>query len=193
MTAPVFDDVGARERLVAATRALTQAVGTTDAHEDELVVAAERLLELVPVLSTRTVPTVPAPSFDESVGAGSYRAAAFNPALAAVDMTFRDGRALACVTLDSVYEGPRGCVHGGVISYLMDTLLASLVQHEGHLCVTASLTVDYRGLTPLHQPLELDAAIAGIDGRKVLATGTIGAGGRVTAEATAVFVTVSAR
>src|SRR5699024_10517280 len=98
---------------------------------------------------------VPAPTYRESVGALSYHAAVNNPALPPVPMSFINGEAWSSLLLDELYEGPRDSAHGGVLSCLMDTFLASLVQHHGHLCVTASLTTDYRARTPLYRSLDL--------------------------------------
>jgi acyl-coenzyme A thioesterase PaaI-like protein len=116
-----------------------------------------------------------------------------NPALPGVPMTFADGEVWASLELSEIYQGPRGSGHGGMLSCLMDTLLASLVQQQGLKCVTASLAVDYRARTPLHRPLHLHGRLLGTEGRKVRAVGTISADGRVTVEATGVFVRVAER
>lgn len=182
-----------RDDLVAATRELMLAVGLAGLPDADLADAADRVRALVPHLRTRTLEQVPAPTYEESVGGDGYFAARANPGLVPVDMGFADGRGWAQVTLDDLHQGPKGSVHGGIISYLMDTLLASLVQQQGHLCVTASLSVDYRARTPLHEPLELAAWVAEERRRSLLVKGTISHAGQVTVEAQGLFVAVPER
>lgn len=182
-----------RDRLVAATRELMLAVGTTDLDGAALAGVAERLEALVPGLRQRTLAAVPAPTYDESVGADSYLSAYHNPGLPPFEITFRDDRAHARTSLAELHQGPSDSVHGGIISYLMDTLLACLVQQQGRLCVTASLKIDYRARTPLRSPLDLEAQVREVRERSMLVAGSIAHEGRVTVQAEGLFVDVPAR
>lgn len=87
-----------------------------------------------------------------------------------------------------VFEGPPGCIHGGVISLVYDQLLAmaNLVNEQGGH--TASLTVHYRKTTPLHQDLVWTAFTERVDGRKVHARGTCHLGGELLTEAEGLFI-----
>lgn len=183
----------ARRDLVERARALVEAVGTTGADDAVMKRVSEALAGVSDALGPVPGASVPAPSFAEAAGAPSYHAAQFNVALPDVAMTFADGGVEATVRLGRVYEGPRGAVHGGVVALLMDTLLASLVQQTGLLCVTASLTVDYRARTPLEQNLRLVGRVDSVGEKKVLASGSILCSGNPTAEARGLFVRVPFR
>ena len=92
--------------------------------------------------------------------------------------------------LGAAYEGPPGCVHGGVIAGLFDELLgvANIVAGVG--AMTGTLTVVYRTPTPLYTELRLAARTLGVDGRKVRTVGTLHVGDRLCAEAEGVFILV---
>ena len=92
--------------------------------------------------------------------------------------------------LDAAYEGPPGCVHGGIIASLFDELLgvANITAHVG--AMTGTLTIRYRSPTPLKTDLTFMARHVGIDGRKVRAEGTIHAGDRLCAECEGIFIIV---
>ena len=183
-----------RFALVEATRDLALSVATTDVDPAEMAAATASLAGWSERLGAgQRLPSAPAPTYREAVGAPRYDSGAHNPGLPAVPMTFAEGQASARLTLNELYEGPRDHVHGGVLSFLMDTLLASLVQHHGLLCVTASLTTNYRARTPLHRPLDLSAHLVEVGTRKVHAAGSIRVEDRVTLEATALFITVDDR
>ena len=70
----------------------------------------------------------------------------------------------------SAYEGPPGCVHGGVIAALFDELLGVANITSGVGAMTGTLTIKYRSPTPLHTPLDFAARTTSIDGRKVFTT-----------------------
>lgn len=182
-----------RAELVAATRELMLAVGTSGLSDAELGEAATRVRALVPDLAGGSLRRPPAPTYDEAVGAPGYHAAEHNPGMPALDMRFEDSRATARITLDDLFQGPVDSVHGGVLSYLMDTLLASLVQHCGLLCVTASLSLDYKARTPVGAPLDLTAWVAETRTRSLRVEGRVAHEGRTTVEAHGVFVKVDSR
>jgi acyl-coenzyme A thioesterase PaaI-like protein len=91
------------------------------------------------------------------------------------------------------YEGPPGCVHGGVIAQLFDELLGSAAILGGHPGMTGTLTIRYRRPTPVLTWLDLQARIIGIEGRKGRLWGAIRHDGVCTAEAEGVFVLVPQR
>jgi acyl-coenzyme A thioesterase PaaI-like protein len=102
-----------------------------------------------------------------------------------------DGRATARVRLTRVHEGPPLAVHGGIVALLIDQLLGHAVATIGRPGMTVSLTVRYKRPTPYDTELLVEAWHTAIDGRKVLAEARITHEGRVTAEAEAVFLTLS--
>ncbi len=91
---------------------------------------------------------------------------------------------------DLPYEGPPGCVHGGVIAMLFDEVLGMANIAAGTPGMTGTLTVRYHKPTPLRAPLTVDARCHGRRGRKIVTTGTIHHGSVLTAEAEGIFVEV---
>lgn len=88
------------------------------------------------------------------------------------------------------YEGPPTCVHGGVIAELFDEVLGSMTIVNGTPGMTGTLTVRYRRPTPLLAPLDIEARITSVEGRKIFAWGGIRHEGELTAEAEGVFIAV---
>jgi acyl-coenzyme A thioesterase PaaI-like protein len=104
----------------------------------------------------------------------------------------RDGRVHATATYDVRFEGPPRSLHGGYVASAFDLVLASAAAVTGRICMTASLTVQYRRATPLDTELVFEAWPERTEGRVVHTAATCTAGGVVTAEATGVFVDVGA-
>jgi acyl-coenzyme A thioesterase PaaI-like protein len=88
------------------------------------------------------------------------------------------------------YEGPPGCVHGGLVAAAFDEVLGLTQSLSGKVGMTGTLTVKYRQPTPLYTDLRFEGRIESAGGRKVVTTGTLYAGKVLTAEATALFVTI---
>ena len=96
------------------------------------------------------------------------------------------------VTFPGAYQGPPGCVHGGFIAAYFDEVLGVVQALSGQPGMTANLSVNYRSPTPLHRPLVFRARIVSVEGRKIKTEGTLHHGETLCAEATAVFVSMSA-
>ncbi len=96
------------------------------------------------------------------------------------------------VTFPGSYQGPPGCVHGGFIAAYFDEVLGVVQALSGQPGMTANLSVNYRSPTPLHRPLVFRARIVSVEGRKIKTEGTLHHGDTLCAEATAVFVSMSA-
>jgi len=94
------------------------------------------------------------------------------------------------VTFDAAYEGPPGCVHGGFVAAGFDEVLGAVQSMSGQPGMTGTLVVRYRSPSPLHEPLRYTGRLDGVEGRKVLTSGTLHAGDRLCAEAEAIFVSV---
>ena len=88
------------------------------------------------------------------------------------------------------YEGPPGCVHGGLVAAAFDELLGLVQMRGGNPGMTGRLTIPYRSPTPLQTDLTLRGRIDRTDGRKTICTGEIHAGDRLCAEAEGLFVAV---
>ena len=95
------------------------------------------------------------------------------------------------VTCPLLYEGPPGGVHGGYLAGLFDDVLGGTQQLiEGPSGLTGTLTVRYRAITPLETELLFRGWIDHVSGRRIRAKATCHAGGRLTAEAEALFIRV---
>jgi acyl-coenzyme A thioesterase PaaI-like protein len=101
-----------------------------------------------------------------------------------------DGRTLATVSFTAPYEGPPGCVHGGIIAACFDQVLNVANLLAGAAGPTATLEVRYRRPTPLDTPVTFEAGTPVVDGRAVRTTAVLRAGDVVTAEASGTFVLV---
>ncbi len=114
----------------------------------------------------------------------------YNPIFPPVRLGFDEvGVLQGAVTLGLAYEGPPGCVHGGVLSLLLDQLLGQVNLRHGLPAMTGSLAVRYRRPTPLLTELGLEAdPPERIGGRTHVTRGRIRLAGEVTAEAEGVFV-----
>jgi hypothetical protein len=95
-----------------------------------------------------------------------------------------DGR----VFFDYQYEGPPGCVHGGIIALVFDELLGAANIASDSPGMTGTLTVRYRKPTPIRTDLRLVARFEGRDGRKIRTTGAMYNGDELTAEAEGIFI-----
>lgn len=92
----------------------------------------------------------------------------------------------------SRFEGYDGMVHGGVISTVLDEVMAWSLYHHETWAVTAELTVRYRAPLRIGQPTRAIGWVAGRRGRRIeLAAELVrDADGAVLARATGVFVEV---
>jgi acyl-coenzyme A thioesterase PaaI-like protein len=88
-----------------------------------------------------------------------------------------DGVVRSALTLGAPYEGPPGCVHGGVSALLLDHLMgeAGSAAHT-RVTVTGTLTLRYVRPLPLG-PVRMAAWISEESGRKVTVTAWIGPDG----------------
>lgn len=88
-----------------------------------------------------------------------------------------DGSVRSEVELGVAYEGPPGCVHGGVSALLLDHLMGETASAEHtRLIVTGTLTLRYERPLPLGR-VHMRAQIAKEDDRKVTVTAHIGVEG----------------
>lgn len=115
----------------------------------------------------------------------------YSPLAAPVACEVRGSVVHGTVTLGAPYEGPPGCVHGGVIAGIFDEVLgiANIVAGVG--AMTGTLSIVYRSPTPLLTELHFQGETQAIEGRKIRTTGTLHAGGRLCAEAEGIFITVA--
>lgn len=69
--------------------------------------------------------------------------------------------------VDPMFAGPPERTHGGVVALIIDELMGALNRMRGRQAYTGRLIVNYRGPTPLGQPLQLRAWVGETSGRKI--------------------------
>ena len=101
-----------------------------------------------------------------------------------------DDEGVTCTfSLGAAYEGPPGCVHGGLVASVLDQVLGTAAARRGVPGLTAYLNTTYRRPTYLGTELVCRARIDRIEGWKIHASGEIvDPEGQVTAEAEALFI-----
>lgn len=98
------------------------------------------------------------------------------------------GRAESSFELNGLYEGPPGCVHGGVIALVLDQVLGLAAAAGGSPGMTGTLSIRYLQNTPLGA-CSAEAWIDRIEGVKTIVKGEMRrADGAATAEAEAIFI-----
>lgn len=100
-----------------------------------------------------------------------------------------DERELGTVSFTSAHAGAGTAVHGGYIALLFDEVLGG-VAVGAFVSRTASITVNFRSLTPMDTPLVVEGWVDRVEGRKVHVEGRLLDGDRVCADAQALFIQV---
>jgi len=197
-----------RDHLAGTTRELLDAIiqlsGDVDEIEEAtLLVREAELLVRKYVKRGSSAPTL-APTSEGSFGVGtsfldrSPLIGSMNPVAPPIAIEIRHAgegesgiaSAIGRVTFDAIYEGPPGCVHGGIIAAAFDEVLGIAQSLSGNPGMTGQLTVRYRAPTPLYQPLLFEAHIDRIAGRKIFTAGTLHHGKTLCAEAEALFISM---
>jgi acyl-coenzyme A thioesterase PaaI-like protein len=99
-----------------------------------------------------------------------------------------DGSIEGRVVLGMAYQGPPGCVHGGISALLLDHTLGVANHWAGESGMTGTLTLRYHRPTPLFEELVVTGRQVSVDGRKIRTIGEITAGGEVCVSADGIFV-----
>ncbi len=161
---------------------------------DAAAAAVEEAVALLDPVSPPWAPSMPAAPLTETDPHDFFPFSPmigwYSPLSAPVSVEFRDGAVVGHGTLGAAYEGPPGCVHGGILAGLFDELLGIANIAAGVGAMTGTLTIVYRTPTPLHTELRFAARTERIDGRKVHTVGTVHAGERLCAEASGIFILV---
>ena len=117
-----------------------------------------------------------------------------NPLAPPLALTMHTDSIEATVTYGLAYEGPPGCLHGGLVAAGFDEVLGFAQALGGQPGMTGRLTVHYRSPTPLFQPVRYVCRFDRREGRKIFASGELRviADGRLCAEAEGLFVSMRA-
>ncbi|MFZ0665548.1 MAG: PaaI family thioesterase [Acidimicrobiales bacterium] len=103
-----------------------------------------------------------------------------------------DGSLEGRVTFDYQYEGPPGCVHGGIIALTFDEMLGAANITARSPGMTGTLTIRYRRPTPIRTELRMVGRFKNREGRKIFAWGGLYNGEELTAEAEGIFIELTA-
>ncbi|HZP29708.1 MAG TPA: PaaI family thioesterase [Acidimicrobiia bacterium] len=101
-----------------------------------------------------------------------------------------DGVVAATATYGPAYEGPPGCVHGGVLAAAFDIVLGAASTASKRPALTGTLTVRYRRGTPINREVRYEARVDRIEPRRTHVVARAVVDGQVTAEAEGIFVRV---
>jgi len=194
----------ARRRLARVMRRVIERLITSDAPEEELEIATQRLEEYAERLASHPrrqrytgFAEAAVASPDEELplpeGGGHFDFSPLigrsNPLAPPIEMSSEeDGTVHGRVVFGTAYEGPPGCVHGGYIAAAFDEVLGYAETFSGAPGMTGTLTVRYRSPTPLHTELLFEARVQRVEGRKVFVVGTLHHGTTLCAESEAIFV-----
>jgi acyl-coenzyme A thioesterase PaaI-like protein len=91
-------------------------------------------------------------------------------------------------TFGPQHAGSPGRVYGGVLACALDEVLGIAVLVSGATGMTVALTTSLKGGTPYGVPVDIVARYTGSEGRKSFAAGEVLVDGKVTVEASAIFV-----
>ncbi|ACY98902.1 MULTISPECIES: PaaI family thioesterase [Thermomonospora] len=179
--------------LAARVRELTEAVVLTEVDSAEIAAVAEQVAALTARLNAARdqYPPMAAEGTNGMVRQlASPVTGRINPIAPPVTVTVCEGGVVRGeFTLNTVYEGPPGFVHGGVTALVLDQMLGLAAASGGVPGLTATLDMCYRRPTPYGVPLTVEARVTRTEGRKTFAEAHVLApGGKVTVEATAMFV-----
>lgn len=193
---PAGPDEAARVALADAVRRLTDVLVAEQVPTDVLVAATRTVAEAGAAMAAAATGPRVRPQPDPANGAqGLFPTSPVigpaNPVAPPVRVWAEDDGIAGEAWFGPPYEGPPGCVHGGVIAMLFDELLGAATVLTGRGAMTGTLTVRYRRPTPLGAPLAVRARCAGGEGRKLRMEGSIVHDGVVTAEARGLFVQVT--
>eukprot|EP01080_Neovahlkampfia_damariscottae_P011766 gene11766-5104_t len=89
-------------------------------------------------------------------------------------------------------QGPPGCVHGGCIATLIDSMMGGVIWISGHRAVTVNLNVNYRKFIPLDSEVIFEVKLDKIEGRKLFVSAKLKSlnGEVLHNDASAIFLTM---
>jgi acyl-coenzyme A thioesterase PaaI-like protein len=185
-------------RLAETVRALVRATVTTTAPTGELDAASVDLDGIVRRLEAHVGETpvpryptlVPPPTEPADLMPYDFVLGRLNPLAPPLGFAWEDGRTVAHVTYGTAYEGPPGCVHGGVIAAAFDQVLSLANVVNGAAGPTAKLELRFRRPTPLHVPVRYEGWQTRVAGRRLHVEGRLLVEGEVTVEAEGIFVSM---
>jgi acyl-coenzyme A thioesterase PaaI-like protein len=111
-----------------------------------------------------------------------------NPLAPPVQWTVGEDGTHGAAVYSPAYEGPTGHVHGGFVAAAFDDLMGAAQVASGQAGYTGTLTVKMLRPTPLERPIEYEAHVDRVEGRKIWVRATSRCDGELLAEASIVFI-----
>ena len=190
----------ARLELAAQTRRIIDELVTSTASEAAFEQARQLVAAAAEVLAVRDHGRAYEGSAEGSLTEYQHRThldysplvGLLNPLSPPLEMTMHADRVEALVTYGLAYEGPPGCLHGGLVAAGFDEVLGFAQALGGFPGMTGRLTVNYRSPTPLFQPVRYVCRFDRMEGRKIFASGELRvvADDRLCAESEGLFVSM---
>ncbi|MFC0313264.1 PaaI family thioesterase [Gordonia phosphorivorans] len=178
------------EPLTDSVRQLVDAVIRSEVSDERLTAAKDRIDEIVADLREQQRPgSFGTPYTKEFIGMpwGNAAVGARNAVAPPLHVRRSPGLAECEMELGAAYEGPGGCVHGGIAALLLDQLVGEAASTDGLPSFTGTLTVKYLRPTLLGA-LSARAEVTGREGRKTFVHATMSDADGVTVEADAIMI-----
>lgn len=99
-----------------------------------------------------------------------------------------EGHAFTKVNISGNYAGYPGVIHGGVISTILDEVMAKAVMHSGKIAYTAMLQVRYRMPLPANEEVQAEGWIELPKSRTLKTKARLFGNAGLYAEAEAIFI-----
>ena len=102
-----------------------------------------------------------------------------------------EGAVAVDTVVSNSYEGPPGCLHGGIIATLLDEAMSKANRARGITAMTRQMRVEYLRPVPSGAPIRIGGRVTRSEGRKHWTEAEIqSADGAVLAHATGLFIQV---
>ena len=102
-----------------------------------------------------------------------------------------EGAVQSDTVISDQYEGPRGCVHGGIIATLLDEAMSKANRAQGVTAMTRQMQVEYLRPVPSGAPIRIEGRVTRSEGRKHWTEASIqSSNGDRLAHATGLFITI---
>jgi uncharacterized protein (TIGR00369 family) len=102
-----------------------------------------------------------------------------------------EGAVVSNAVVSDQYEGPPGCVHGGIIATMLDEAMSKANRVRGVTAMTRQMQVEYLSPVRSGTPIRIEGRVNRSEGRKHWAEATIQAeDGMVLARATGLFIAI---
>jgi uncharacterized protein (TIGR00369 family) len=77
-----------------------------------------------------------------------------------------DGAAVSFPVIPETFEGPAGCLHGGIIATLLDEAMSKAVRALGRTSMTRKMEIEYLRPVPSGVRIHLEGRVVRGEGRK---------------------------